>query len=233
MKIEVYCDEVYPDLLSSQDPKAKYMIIGSLWLRSQDRTIFKNAIHQLRDKHRIGGEFKWRKISPSRIEFYKALIRWFFIQGENLRFRCIAIDRTQVNLVRFHENDQELGFYKFYYQLLHHWIHDFNQYTVFCDYKSNRKRDRLHVLKRCLSSANLSANVENVQAVRSKESVLIQLCDVLLGTASRRLNRDGVIGSPKHQVTEYLEKLLGRQISPTWLGEKKFNVFRINLEGGW
>lgn len=233
MKIEVYCDEAYPDLFSSQNPKARYMIIGSLWLRSEDRTLYKDTVHKLRDQYKIGGEFKWRKISPSRIEFYKALIRWFYEQGENLRFRCIAIDSSQVNLVRFHENDQELGFYKFYYQLLHHWIHDFNQYSVFCDYKSNRKRDRLHVLKRCLRSANLSANVVNVQAVRSKESVLIQLCDVLLGAASKRLNENGVPGSPKQQLMEYLEKLLGRQISPTRLGEKKFNIFRIDLEGGW
>lgn len=233
MKIEVYCDEAYPDLFSSQNPQVRYMIIGSLWLRAEDRTLYKNEIHKLRDQYKIGGEFKWRKVSASKLEFYRALIAWFCEQGENLRFRCIAIDNTKINLVRFHDNDQELGFYKFYYQLLHHWIHDFNEYSVFCDYKSNRKGDRLPILKRCLRNANLSANVSNVQAVRSKESVLIQLTDVLIGIASQRLNKKKTRLSAKQEVMLYFEELLGREISPTRLGEKKYNTFKISLEGGW
>lgn len=233
MKMEIYCDEAHPDLFSSKNPQARYIIIGSLWLRAEDRSAYKNAIHKLRDQYKIGGEFKWRKVSPSRIEFYKALIKWFCEQRENLRFRCIAIAHAQVDLVRFHENDQELGFYKFYYQLLHRWIHDFNEYSVFCDYKSNRRRDRLHVLKRCMKNANLSANILNVQAVRSKESVLIQLADVLVGIASQSLNKGVTPGSAKENAVQYLESLLERKIVPTALSEKKFNVFRINLQGGW
>jgi len=233
MKIEVYCDEAYPDLFSSKRPQARYMIIGSLWLRAGDRAFYKGAIHKLRNQYKIGGEFKWQKISPSRVEFYKALLKWFYEQGESLRFRCIAIDNTQVDLVKFHESDQELGFYKFYYQLLHHWIHDFNEYSVFCDYKSNRKRDRLHVLKKCLRNANLSANVINVQAIRSRESVLIQLTDLLVGVASGCLNKRVAQDGAKYQVAKHLEHLLGRKIAPTSLSEKKFNIFKINLEGGW
>ncbi len=233
MKIEIYCDEAHPDLFSSKNPQAQYMIIGSLWLRAEDRSDYKNAIHKLRDQYKIGGEFKWRKVSSSRIAFYKALIECFFELGENLRFRCIAVDHAQVDLVKFHKNDQELGFYKFYYQLLHHWIHDFNEYSVFCDYKSNRKSDRLHVLKRCMKNANLSANILNVQAIRSKESVLVQLADVLVGIASESLNKRATPGSAKRQVVQYLESLLARKIAPTALSEKKFNIFRINLAGEW
>lgn len=233
MKIEVYCDEAYPDLFSSKKPHARYMIIGSLWLRAEDRVSYKDTIHRLRNQYKIGGEFKWQKISPSKVEFYRALIKWFCEQGESLRFRCIAIDNTQVDLVKFHESDQELGFYKFYYQLLHHWIHDFNEYSIFCDYKSNRRPDRLHVLKRCLRSSNLSANVKNVQAIRSRESVLIQFTDVLVGIASAHLNKKLAQGSAKQEVAKHLENLLGRKIAPTSLSEKKFNVFKINLEGGW
>jgi hypothetical protein len=46
------------------------------------------------------------------------------------------------------------GFYKFYYQVLHHWILDNNEYTVFCDLKQNRDRSRLTTLKRVLNTAN-------------------------------------------------------------------------------
>lgn len=233
MKIDVYCDEAYPDLFSSTKPQAKFMILGSLWLQTDSREGYKQAIHDLRDRYLIGGEFKWRKVTPSKIDFYKSLISWFYDQKDNLRFRCIAIDYSQVDLMKFHDNDQELGFYKFYYQMIHHWIHDFNEYAMFCDFKSNRRRDRLNVLQQCLSHSNLSATIKIVQAVRSKESVLIQLTDLLIGIVSARLNQGTNTSPAKLELLRHLETLLGRKISSTSLNEKKFNVFKINLNGGW
>ena len=53
MDIDVYCDEAYPDLFSSKNPQAKYLIIGSLWLRTKDRETFKEKIHNLRDQLRF------------------------------------------------------------------------------------------------------------------------------------------------------------------------------------
>jgi len=233
MKFEVYCDESRPDLLGSGNPKGQFMLIGSLWLPTGDRETFKNEIHQLRDQHRIGGEFKWQKVSPSRREFYKQLVEWFHGKGGRLRFRCIAVDQQQVDLKLYHEDDQELGFYKFYYQLLHHWILDFNEYAIFVDFKSNRRRDRLHVLRRCLDYSNLSSIVSGVQAVRSEESVLIQLVDVLTGMAAYRLNNQLREGSAKSDTLSHYEELFGSPIAPTFKSEQKFNVFRINLAGGW
>jgi uncharacterized protein DUF3800 len=233
MNIDVYCDEAYPDLFSTTKPQVQYLIIGSVWFRSDNRERFKADIHYLRNQYKIGGEFKWTKISPSKADFYKELLTWYYKQGEDLRFRCIAIDHHQVDLIHFHQNDQELGFYKFYYQMLHHWIHPFNQYRIFCDYKSNRIRNRLHTLKTCLTHANLSAAIETLQSVRSRESVLVQLADVLVGIASSRLNDRLMMGGAKEGVVTHLEKLLGYRIKSTAPCEKKFNVFKINLNGGW
>ena len=233
MKFDVYCDESRPDLLSSHKPKAAFMVIGSLWLHTEDRSRFKDEIHELRDRHKIGGEFKWGKISPSRESFYSDLVDWFFAQGERLRFRCIAVDREKVNLKLYHDDDQELGFYKFYYQMLHHWILDFNEYNVFLDFKSNRRRDRLPVLQRCLSLANLSSRITSLQSIRSNESVLLQLADVLTGAASWRLNDHEREESVKMAVVNRIETHLGRPLKPTHKGEQKFNIFRIDLHGGW
>jgi len=233
MKIDVYCDEAYPDLLSSEDKQAKYLFIGSLWLRTEDRESYKQAIHDLRNEYKIGPEFKWNKVSPSKLDFYKRLVEWFVEQEENLRFRCIAIDSGKVDLLKYHGNDQELGFYKFYYQVLNQWIHECNEYQIFCDYKSNRRRDRLQVLKRCLDYANLSATISTVQAIKSEESVLIQLADLLVGIASAKFNNKLIEGSSKADLVEHLESSLGKAIVPTGLCEKKFNFFRINFSGVW
>lgn len=233
MEIDVYCDESYPDLFSSKKPQAQYLCIGSLWLPRKQRELYKSAIHQLRDRHMVGGEFKWTKVSPSKFEFYKALVSWFVSQKSDLRFRCIVIDRTQVDLIHFHENDQELGFYKFYYQMLHHWIHPFNEYNIFCDFKRNRINDRYKTLHMCISRSNLSSEIKTLQSIRSKESVLIQLSDFLLGLTSACMNNKLGVDTTKSSIVELLEKELGKRIRPTALSEKKFNVFKINLNGGW
>ncbi|MGR3319955.1 MAG: DUF3800 domain-containing protein [Candidatus Anammoxibacter sp.] len=233
MNFDIYCDESRPDLLSSKNPTSKFMVIGSLWLKTDDRASYKDCIHRLRNKYKIGGEFKWQKVSPSRLAFYLELVDWFYKQGDNLRFRCIAVEHEKVKLMHYHDNDQELGFYKFYYQLLRQWILDFNEYAIFCDFKSNRKRDRLKDLKRCLGLSNLSSTIKNVQAVRSKESVFIQLADVLTGAAAARLNKMLVDGGAKNEVTNRLEKHLERKIRHTWKSEQKYNVFVIDLHGGW
>ncbi len=233
MIFDVYCDESRPDLLSSHNPKSQYMLIGSLWLPTDFREKFKKDIHQLRDNHKIGGEFKWQKVSPAKINFYKELVGWFNAMGEQLRYRCITVEHKQVDLKLYHDDNQELGFYKFYYQLLHHWILDFNEYYFFVDYKAKRNRNALSDLKRCLSYSNLSSTVMQVQAVHSKESVLIQLTDVLTGIAAYRLNNSIRPDSAKFALLCELEKMLGRVIRPTYKSEQKFNVFKIDLTGGW
>jgi len=233
MEFDVYCDESRPDLFASKSPGGNYMVIGSLWLLKVHRETYKKEIHLLREKHKIGPEFKWQKVSNSRSSFYFELLDWFCSKGEELRFRCIAVDRKRVDLLHYHENDQELGFYKFYYQVLHHWIEDFNDYAIFCDFKKNAHRDRLKVLERCLYNSNLSANIKAVQAIRSDESVLIQLADLLTGIASSRINNALGSGSVKEKVLHHLECCLRRRIGGTSKAEKKYNVFIIDLRGGW
>ncbi len=233
MKFDVYCDESYPDLFASKKPPAQYMVIGSLWLPTDSRNEIKEAIHSLRDKHKMGGEFKWQKVSPSRQSFYEELIDYFFNLGDRLRFRCIAVDHAKVNLVHYHDNDQELGFYKFYYQMLRQWLNDFNEYGIFCDCKKNRDPRRLEVLRRCLDASVLTSKVLRVQAIRSDESVLIQLADVLTGIASARLNKPLRPKTAKGRLVQHLEQRLGRRICHTLKTEQKHNVFVINLEGGW
>lgn len=232
MKFEVYCDEANPDVLTSDHPRARHLMIGSLWLPAALRGEIKARVFALRERHQAWGEIKWSKVSPNRLDFYVELIDLFVSYGDNLRFRCIAVDHTQLNLA-LHENDGELGFYKFYYQLLHHWILDFNDYRIFCDAKSNRDPKRLPVLARCLARANLSSGIESTQSLHSNEVVLIQLCDLLLGAANSRINATLRDGSAKATVVRRLESAIGRPLAPTHKNEEKFNIFKIRLQGGW
>lgn len=232
MDFEVYCDENFPDLFTSQHPKARYMMIGSLWLPSGLRDEAKEKIKLLQKKHNTFVEIKWTKVSPSRKEYYFDLADLFFSFASDMRFRCIAIDRESYNAAA-NNGDDELGFYKFYYQVLHHWILDHNSYRIYCDMKTNRDRSRLPILQRCLAYSNRTAEVQQLQALPSKEVVLIQLCDLLLGAASSRINNTLTADSAKSQLVEHIESRLSRRLAPTPRCEQKFNIFKINLQGGW
>jgi hypothetical protein len=232
MNFEVYCDEAFPDLFMSRKPKARHLMIGSLWLPDTLRDELKTKIKHLRAAHDAWGEIKWSKVSPSKLGFFLDLIDLFFAHGDNLRFRCIMVEREHVDFGR-HHGDQELGFYKFYYQVLHQWIQDFNEYRVFCDLKSNRDPERFQTLRRVLSNANLLANVHCVQALPSREVVLIQFCDLLLGAVSARVNDTLRAGSAKERLVLEIEERLGKVLAPTYRDAKKINIFKINLRGGW
>ncbi len=235
MKFEVYCDENHQDVLTSANAGgvASYLTIGSLWLPAELREDVKQKISQLREQHNKHGEIKWSKVSPSSLDFHKSLIDLYISYGAEMRFRCIAVKASDINW-NLHNGDKELGFYKFYYQLLQHWILAFNEYRIFCDYKTNKKRDELHVLKQCLNNANLSSDITQVQALSSKNVVLIQLSDLLLGAASARMNNTVQEGGAKDELIGHLETRLNIEcLGATPKGEQKFNIFKINLKGGW
>jgi hypothetical protein len=233
MDFDVYCDESRPDLFASRrDTIGRYMLIGSVWLPTINADAFKEEIKQIRQRHSVFGEVKWRNVAPSKLGFYLELADWFFAKGEACRFRTIVVEASEVDLTRFHESDQELGFYKFYYQLLHHWILDFNRYRIYVDHKPNRDRRRLPVLRRCLAYTNLTSAIERVQALDSTDSQFIQLADLLTGASAARLHN--LAKSPaRSQLVERIERHLKRHIGPTARAENKFNVFKIGLGGGW
>jgi len=230
MKIEIYCDESRPERLTSKQSREGLVLIGGLWLPAQVREQSKTLIAEARAAYNTMGEAKWNRVCRGRLGFYLRLVEIFF--AVEARFRCVAIESADVDLDRYHQSDQELGFYKFYYQLLHHWIRDFNEYWAFLDFKKNHSRDRLHVLGRVLSRAHPNAKIACVQAVPSSESALIQMTDVLIGAAGYALERRET-SEAKVAVVHEIERRLGRTIRATGPYEQKFNIFRMKLQGGW
>ncbi len=224
MKIDIYCDETLPDLFTSSNQLDKNLLIGSLWIESELREDIKQKIKDLRSKHNVWGEIKWSKVSKSKESFYLELVDLFFSYKDRVRFRCIAVNPNEI-IWAYHNDDKELGFYKFYYFVLDKWIRDFNEYSIFCDAKVNRDLSRLNKLHEILITSNRLSYIDRVQALPSKEVVLIQLTDLLLGAASSKLNSIKHTNMAKNNIINKIEQNLGRKIKPTYLDEKKFNLF--------
>lgn len=230
MNFEVYCDESGLEALTRKDAH-QYTAIGGIWMPADLRDQFKADMNAIKERSHVKGELKWNKVSPAFVDVYKAVIDYFFAQPA-LRFRVILIESKTVDHIRFNGKDAELGFYKFYYQLLHHWLLDFNNYDVFLDFKVNRNKGRLNELQHVLSNANLTSNISRVQALPSHQSLGIQLADILTGLVAAKFNGE-VSGEAKKSLIKHVEELQNRPIIPTPKTEEKFNVFKINLQGGW
>ncbi len=230
MNFEVYCDESGLEALTRKDAH-KYTAIGGIWIPAELRDAFKTEVNAIKDKHNVRGELKWQKVSPAYLDLYEDIINYFFEKSE-IRFRVIIIESKTVDNIRFNDKDAELGFYKFYYQLLHHWIFDFNSYNIFIDYKVNRNKGRVNILKKVLEASNLTSDIIQVQALPSDESVGIQIADILTGLVSSKFNNE-FSGKAKGRLIELVETRLGITIAPTSKWVEKFNVFKINLQGGW
>lgn len=232
MKFNVFCDETLPDLFTTSKDSDKKLLIGSLWIEAELREEIKQDIKKLRVEHNVWGEIKWSKVSKSKESFYLELVDLFFSYKDRVRFRCIAVNPNEI-IWAYHNDDKELGFYKFYYFVLDKWIRDFNEYSIFCDAKVNRDLSRLNKLHEILITSNRLSYIDRVQALPSKEVVLIQLTDLLLGAASSKLNSIKHTNMAKNNIINKIEQNLGRKIKPTYLDEKKFNLFNIKLKGGW
>ena len=229
MDIEVYCDESNPEVLWDRNA-AKYFVLGSIWMPKEYRETFKEKVKVIKSKHNYFYEIKWNKVSPSSIELYLSLIDFFFSEPL-LRFRGMPVEANRIDSVQFQRGDHELSFYKFYYQLIHHWIKDYNNYSLFVDHKMNKDKGRVNKLNEVLQNANMFSSIENVQAIHSDESLGIQLADFLTGALNAKVNGK-TTSAAKLEVIRRIEEKLGHEIKPTGFSEAKFNVFKINLRGG-
>lgn len=233
MNFDIYCDESRQEYFATRpaDGQARFVLIGGLWVITEKREPLKDQIRQLRIHHDVHGEFKWIRVSPSRLPFYLDLVDLFF-SSDAMRFRCLVLPANQLDAIRFHGGDNELMFYKFYYQLLHHWILDFNTYRVFTDLRTNRVRQRLERLREVLDNSNRFANVASVQALPSEQLDLLQLADVLIGAVGYRFH-GGMSSYAKLDVIRAIETRLDHPIQPTRKTAEKFNVYRWQPGGGW
>lgn len=112
-------------------------------------------------------------------------------------------------------------------------LYDFNSYFIFTDLKVNRDKGRLKDLQKVLKRANLTSDVPSIQGLPSHQSLGIQLADFLTGLVTSKFNKE-ITGETKKELIDYVEQIhLKGKISPTPKSIEKFNVFKINLKGGW
>ena len=229
MKYEIYCDESCVEAIFDKDAHT-YSAIGGIWIPADSRQKLKASLNDIKAKYNVKGEVKWNKVSPMTVEMYKDIISYFFSSCK-IRFRVIILESSKIDNKLFNEDCGELGFYKFYYQLISHWLSMNNEYSIFLDYKVNGNRHRVNELGKILNCSS-NSDVFNAQALPSNESVALQLADIHTGAVTAKFNAH-TTSKAKLTIIEHIESLLGHEIMQTQRDELKFNVFNINLRHDW
>lgn len=221
----LYCDE---SRVENRD--SRIMVIGTIEIPRKEKIAIVNDLKSIYKEHQFAHELKWTKVHDKFVPFYKKLID-YFLSNSSIQFRCIVVDKTKINLEQFHDNDEELAFFKFYYLLLKEKLLSDNEYYIFLDKKPTRDRNRARALHAYLDSFILwnrkKCNIRDFHAIESKDNLLIQATDFLVGLMGFACNEKIADDNAKGQLVRYLKERLKREhlCITTSLYEKKFNVF--------
>ena len=226
--INIYCDESRHT--SGGDD---FMVIGAISCDRELKRELVHKVHLLQEKHKVQGEFGWKKLSPSRKEFYLELIQLFM---ENpLFFKCIVVDKRELNHERYNNGDKELGFYKLYYQMLTGLLESDQQYHIYVDWQVNQKEKRFSDLKFYLENKKIQAIISCLEPISSETQPFIQLADLFMGAVGYQYNgrkESSVKVEFCSQLAESLHGLnskyfrYGKLDTFTGQNEKKINIFK-------
>lgn len=230
--INVYCDEsCHLELSKSKPTEQKSMVLGGVSCPIELVRSINQDIKNIKEKHGLSKstEFKWTKVSKNKINFYKEIIEYFF-SNKNLKFRAIVFqDKSKFNYKKYSHNDL---YYIMYFYLLREMIDPNNKSNIYIDKKDTRGGKKINKLKECLCNSKLDFNlniIEKIQIIDSKDSEIMQVADLLIGSmsyANRGYDKLGYKSIYKKELVELVRKLSGYNLCETTLRQEyKFNIF--------
>lgn len=221
----IYCDES-THLVHDGHP---FMLLGYTSVAYPQIRIAKNEIKAIKAKYNYTEELKWTNVHDATYKVYAELIDWFFMN--DLEFRAVVVDKSQIDESRAEYTFNDF-YFRMYFQLLHTKVDFQNTYNIYMDIKDTCSSEKLEVLKRIMS---YNSSINNLQFIRSHESVFIQLADVIIGAinCNLRIERNDVMGrvTAKRRLIDKIKKHSNISLnSTTPLSRKKFNLFFISLK---
>jgi hypothetical protein len=236
----IYCDES----CHLENDGASVMVLGCVWSLASKIMEISQRIREIKSKHNVSShcEIKWIKVSEAKANFYVDLVDYFF-DDNDLHFRGVLIpDKSILNHHAF-EQTHDSWYYKMLFVMLEPIINPLHRYRVYVDIKDTRSEQKRRLLEDVLRNSrydSVGQIIEKVQQIRSYESEMLQLADLLLGAVGYHhrsqtgdlKDRNG--NSGKLKVIRRIQRRSGKSLSyTTWLCEPKFNllIWRGNKKG--
>ena len=222
--LNVYCDES----CHLEHDRKRVMVLGAVWCpAAQVRDAHLN-LRNLKRAYKLDDKFemKWTKVSPAKLDFYRAALDFFF-RSEYLHFRALIVpDKTILNHAEFKQTHDE-WYYKMYFRMLEAVIQPEAEHRIFLDYKDTQGAAKSRKLHDVLCSSIFDFGRKAVAAlstVHSHEVGLLQLTDLLIGAVGYA-NRGEAGSAAKLALVEHLRRRSGYTLTQsTFLKELKTNL---------
>lgn len=183
--MKIYFDESYP-------PTFEIILQGAIFLDDYQDLALRKKILEIKKHHGVTEEIKYSKIGFNReLKAAKQMMKYFFKETKSY-FRVIIVPFTEANLrnvpARTKTGKEILVYSDSAIKLITSNIPKASNVDIFMDRETKMERkefySRLNTIK-----APLNSKINSVSAVDSKnnETVIVQLCDLLLGAVYQNL----------------------------------------------
>lgn len=204
-----------------------YLVIGAITCPKARAREVSERIREIKTRHNLNPqrEIKWTKVSPSRLDFYLDLLDYFLAEP-GLKFRAVVAAKAGLNHAAF-GNTHDDWYYRIYYYLLRELVNPNLENHIYLDIKDTQSADKVDELWKVLAYTIHDFDrdsVKTMQVIRSHDSELMQLADVLIGAVNYR-NRGLTSSEAKTAVVERLQSKTVNLTKQTSLGYTKVNIF--------
>ncbi|MCL5008834.1 MAG: DUF3800 domain-containing protein [Patescibacteria group bacterium] len=200
---------------------------------------FEKKVTTLRLNSKCWGEIKWNKVrsmSNDMLSFYKFFIDLAF-DDIPVCFRFVVVEKSLLNLKKYHENSIELVRLKFLHLLISRYADKFldgktkkGLHIVIDEFEESRQAKEEHWQQktRKYTESHLECPIEHMQPCNSHICSLVQLCDLFTGATSYSWNTpESKRRLQKNELANYIERKTGKKLdSVTLPTEKEFNMWR-------
>jgi len=222
----IYCDESC-HLLHDQSP---IMVLGAVWCLKTRVPEISQRVAQIKNHHHLrpSWECKWTKVSPQKLQFYLDLVDFLF-DDDDIHFRGILITgKDSLDHPAWSQTHDE-WYYKMLFRMLDVILDPKEKYRIYIDIKDARAAAKARKLREVLCTAKYDFDQQMVgwvQPIRSHESALMQLADLIVGAVAYR-NRNLKTSTAKQAIVERIQERSDTTLTrSTFLGARKFNLFR-------
>jgi hypothetical protein len=221
----IYCDES----CHLENDGQKIMVLGAVWCPLEKSQEIMHCLREIKQRHGLKPKFeiKWTKVSMGKIDLYLDFVNYFFA-NQDLHFRALIAEKINLRHDDFGQSHDD-WYYKMYFDMLKVLFSPDSKYRLYLDIKGSRggvKIAKLHEVL-CNNLYDFSRSIiERVQIIRSHETEILQLTDLLIGAISY-VNRNLSNNIGKVALVNKIKELSHYSLVRTTLyRENKVNIFR-------
>ena len=218
--LNIYCDES----CHLEHDRHKTMVLGAVWCPAEQVRDAHISLRNIKRSYGLadGFEIKWTKVSPAKLDFYRAVLDFFF-RDDDLHFRGLVVpDKTILNHEEFEQTHDD-WYYKMYFRMLETILRPDAVHRIYLDYKDTQGSSKVRKLHEVLCSSILDFEREivgDLQIVHSHEIGLLQLADLLIGVVGYA-NRGKTGSEAKLALVKYAQQQSGYSLKATTLFKEK------------